>query len=122
MSTGDDELRWQVAAYIYDDAVTTVTRDATLTAKVAKGWSQSSGYHHRHRSIVPRWLSSSMSSFLRHLALIRRLYALGTFLRSRLKFLLCILCRKLTSWLMTVRATTRRLGYSEDVVASRKAK
>ncbi|KAN0131229.1 hypothetical protein V8E53_010933 [Lactarius tabidus] len=61
-----------------------------------------------------------MASSFRTLALIRRLYALGTFLQSRFKFLLFVLCRKLTSWLMTVRTTTRRLGYCKDVVVSRK--
>jgi hypothetical protein len=63
-----------------------------------------------------------MASSLRILALIRRLYALGTFLQSRFKFLLFVLCRKLTGWLTTVRATTRRLGYCKDVVVSRKPK
>lgn len=65
-----------------------------------------------------------MASFLRPLALIRRLYVLGTFLRSRLKSLLFVLYLKLIRWLTAVRVTTlvttRRLGNSKDVVVSRR--
>lgn len=67
---------------------------------------------------------SYMASLLRALAFIRRIYALGRFLRCRFKCLLFILCRKLTSWLATVPAsvavTRRRLWYYKDVVVSRK--
>jgi hypothetical protein len=67
-----------------------------------------------------------MASSLRTLAFIRRLYALGNFLHGRFKCLLFVLCRKLISWLMTVRLATvsarRRLGHCKDVVVSRKPK
>ena len=65
-----------------------------------------------------------MATLLRALALIRRIYALGSFLRCSFKCLLFILCRKLTSWLAGVPAslamTRRRLWYYKDVVVSRK--
>ena len=65
-----------------------------------------------------------MASFLRPLALIRRLYVLGTFLRSRVKSLLFVRYLKLIRWLTAVRVTTlvttRRLGNSKDVVVSRR--
>ena len=60
------------------------------------------------------------------LAVIRRLYALGSFLGSRLKFLLFVVSRicsrKITTWLTTTRTSTCRSSYWRGFVDSQKLK
>lgn len=101
-----------------------VTRDGRrLRLLVSRHGLLVSYYHPSINYLRWRYLSY-MATLLRALALIRRIYTLGSFLRCRFKSLLFILCRKLTSWLATVPAslavTRRRLSYYKDIVVSRK--